>query len=83
MQGRLRAGAKWLKEQHTLWVNDDPAAATDAEFSKALAGWDAMERVFRCSGYDGCIFAPDAACLQDAPVSCDACLHLVSARVAA
>ena len=77
---RLRAGQRWLTEQHRLWLADDPKAATDERFSWSLAAWDAMEQVFRCSGYTGCIWGPDGHCPDDAPVICDGCLGKAEAE---
>lgn len=71
---RLRAGQRWLTNQHRLWLGDDSAAASDEEFSRALAAWDALERVFRCTGYTGCIWGADKHCSEDGPVVCDGCV---------
>jgi hypothetical protein len=71
---RLKAGQKWLAVEHRLWITDDPQAASDAKFSAALAGWDSLERVFRCSGYAGCIWGPGGSCPEDSPVLCDGCV---------
>ena len=70
---RLRKGYGWLTEQHRLWLNSDPAAVSDEAFINALEGWISMERVLRCSGYGGCIWGQKNLCVQDAPVTCDAC----------
>lgn len=48
---RLRAGQRWLTEQHRLWLADDSHAAPGDKFSAALAAWYQLEWVFRCSGY--------------------------------
>lgn len=71
---RLRRGNKWLQEQHRGWLADDPAAANDAEFSHALAGWLDLENILRSTGYQGCIHGPGAICPEDGPVVCDGCL---------
>lgn len=71
---RLRKGYGWLTEQHRLWLKDDPMAVSDEVFSAALIGWDGMERIFRCSGYEGCIWGTNNLCVADAPIVCDACV---------
>ena len=71
---RLRNGQGWLTEQHQLYLADDPAAASDERFCIALATWEQLERVFRCTGYQGCIWGPDVRCPDDAPVNCNGCL---------
>ena len=74
MLRRLRVGQRWLTEQHRAYLAEDPAAASDEKFSIALAAWDQLERVFRCSGYQGCIWGEGQRCPKDAPVICDQCV---------
>ena len=74
LRTRLQLGQQWLVREHGLWIADDPKAATDERFSRALAGWDALERVFRCTGYTGCIWEPDKICPDGAVVLCDGCV---------
>lgn len=71
---RLKHGQGLLMEQHMLWLADDPRAASDEKFSDALARWDALERVFRCTKYIGCIWGQGRACSEDSPVLCDGCV---------
>ena len=70
---RLRNGSQWLAQEHSLWLSEDPIASADDKFSHALASWTELERVFRCTGYGGCIFGPDQRCPVDAPAKCDGC----------
>ena len=71
---RLRRGQRWLTEEHRSWMADDSRAASDEAFSAALAGWDQIERVLRCSVYTGCIWGVNRSCPQDAPVRCGGCV---------
>ena len=71
--GRLRKGHRWLTEQHRLWLFGDTMASDDERFSQALAQWDALERVMRCFGYQGCVWGALKRCPVDAPVICDGC----------
>ena len=71
---RLQAGSKWLRCQHAKYVNDDPAAATDEEFSAALAGWDLLEQELRSTGHTECVFGAGQRCLEEAPATCDWCI---------
>jgi len=72
---RLRAGQRWLTEQHRLWLDDDSHPAHGDKFSAALAARDQLERVFRCSGYKECIWGPSGHCPEDAPLICDGCVN--------
>jgi len=72
---RLRDGQAWLTDQHHLFLADDPCAADGTSFSRALAGWDALEQDLRQKfGFSGCIRGPDQACPGDAPARCSACV---------
>jgi len=71
---RLRAGQRWLTEQHRLFLANDPRAASDKNFSNAMAGWDELERVFHCSDYRGCIWGAGYRCPEDAPLVCYGCI---------
>jgi len=77
---RLRAGQRWLTEEHRRWLVDDPQTASDERFIAARTGWDQLERVFRCTGYTACIWEPDGRCPADAPVICDGCLGTAEAE---
>lgn len=77
---RLRQGQTLLTRQHALWLADNPKAAKDEVFSDALARWDALERVFRCTGYTGCIWAPDKICPDGAVARCDGCVGGVQSQ---
>ena len=70
----LRAGQVWLAKQHQIWLAGDLKKASAERFHGALAEWDALERVFRCAGYTGCIWGIDKQCPRDSPVMCDGCL---------
>jgi hypothetical protein len=75
LRTRLRVGQQWLTREYQRWLVGDPQAATDERFSRALAGWDALERILRqLYEYQGCIFGPAQSCPEDAPVQCDGCL---------
>lgn len=74
--GRLQRGQQWLREQRLLWLAGNPRVVSDERFSAALAAWDALERVFRCSGYTECIWGPGRSCPDDAPGLCDGCARL-------
>lgn len=71
---RLLHGQALLAKQHQLWLAGDPKAVKNEVFSDALARWDALERVFRCTGYTGCIWGLDRSCPEDAVAVCDACV---------
>lgn len=71
---RLQRGQRLLTEQRQLWLDGDPQAASDEQFSDALARWDALERVFRCTKYTACIWGPGRSCPEDAPGLCDGCV---------
>ena len=77
---RLQVGQQWLARQHGRWVLGDPKAATDEQFSRALAGWDALERVFRCAQPSGCIWGPGKFCSTDAVALCDGCVGGVQSQ---
>jgi hypothetical protein len=72
--GRLQAGQRWLTEQYGRWLDGGSDAASDEEFSKALGGWDALEKGLRGLGYLGCVCGPGQHCPEDAPVRCDSCV---------
>ena len=69
---RLRRGQQWLTAQHRSWLTGT-LIVDDPRFTKALEGWDALERVVRCSGYWECIWSSNGSCPDDAPVVCDHC----------
>jgi hypothetical protein len=50
---RLRRGQRWLTKNHRAWLVGKPV--DDFDFGHALDAWVSMERVMRCSRYDGCI----------------------------
>ena len=81
MLRRLRVGQRWLAEEHHRYLAEDSRAATDERFSTALAAWDALERVFRCSGYKGCIWGEGQRCPPVALVVCDGCVGLGKVEV--
>jgi hypothetical protein len=70
---RLQAGSRWLSEQHAAWLEDQAEMAGEQEFSEALAGWDALERQLRLTGYPYCIFGPGKRCPAGAVATCDDC----------
>ena len=70
---QLRAGHRWLTEQHRLWLAGDRLDGDDAKFSRILDAWGLLEQVLRRTGYGGCIWAPGGRCPADAPVICDGC----------
>jgi len=70
---QLRAGHRWLTEQHRLWLAGDRLDGDDAKFSRILDDWGLLEQVLRRTGYGGCIWAPGGRCPADAPVICDGC----------
>lgn len=74
LRTRLQGGQQWLATEHQRWLLGDTQAATDERFSRALAGWDALERVFRCTGYTSCIWGEGKACPEDAVALCDGCV---------
>ena len=78
--GRLQVGQQWLARQHGRWLADDPQAATNGQFSRALAGWDALERVFRSTGYTGCIWGQGKSCPEESVVRCDGCVGGVQSQ---
>jgi hypothetical protein len=73
LQGRLQRGQAWLAEQHGRWLAGDLQAVSDEEFSRALAGWDSLERQLRSLGYGSCICGPER-CPADTVATCDACI---------
>jgi hypothetical protein len=70
----LRAGQQWLTKQNEFWLAENPKSASDTRFSVALSEWDSLERVFRCSGYEGCIWGVGSSCPKESPVICDGCV---------
>ena len=80
LRTRLQVGQQWLGTEHQRWLAGDPQAATDERFSRALGGWDALERVYRCARPSGCIWAPDRACPEDSVAVCDACVGGVQSQ---
>jgi hypothetical protein len=74
LRTRLQVGQQWLAKEHQRRVVGDPQAATDERFSRALAGWDALERVYRCARPRGCIWGPGRSCPGDAVGVCDSCV---------
>jgi hypothetical protein len=71
---RLQVGQQWLAKEHQRWLVADPQAANDERFSRALAGWDALERVYRCARPSGCIWGPGRSCPEDTRAVCDSCV---------
>ena len=72
---RLTTGNAWLTSQHELWLNNDPAAADDSAFYRALDAWEKLERQVRNHDrFNGCIFGSGKHCPQDAVVSCSVCM---------
>ena len=69
---RLQKGQRWLEEQHRLWTIWDSQAVSDERFSEVLAEWDKLEKVFRATGYLGCIWG-ERRCSDSGPVVCDHC----------
>ena len=41
---QLRAGHRWLTEQHRLWLAGDRLDGDDAKFSRILDDWDDWNR---------------------------------------
>ena len=80
MLRRLRAGQKWLTAQNRSFLADDPRASRDERFMQAMDSWDRLERVFRCTNYQGCIWGPDGRCPVDSPVVCDGCVREAQAE---
>jgi hypothetical protein len=70
---QLRAGHRWLTEQHRLWLAGDRLDGDDSKFSRILDDWGLLEQVLRRAGFGGCIWAPGGRCPADAPVICDGC----------
>ena len=77
---RLRQGQTLLTRQHARWLADDAKAAKAEVFSDALARWDALERVFRCTGYTGCIWGPGKSCPEESVIRCDGCVGGVQSQ---
>jgi hypothetical protein len=72
---RLRSGQRWLTAELEKWAADNPDAASDTDFQKALDGWVAMEMQLReRHGYRGCIHGEGQRCPEDAVVNCNACV---------
>ena len=80
LRTRLQVGQQWLGREYQRWLAGDPKAVTAERFSRALAGWDALERVFRCARPSGCIWAPDRSCPEDAVALCDGCVGGVQSQ---
>ena len=79
---RLRNGQVWLLDQHQRWQNDDPTAATDAEFSRVWNGWWELDRQLRTDhGFQGCIYSPNELCPDGFP--CQGCAYLPAPTVVA
>jgi hypothetical protein len=71
---RLRNGQRWLTAELEKWDADNPDAASDTDFQKALDGWVAMENQLREQhGYMGCIHGEEQQCPRAAIVNCTAC----------
>ena len=79
---QLRAGHRWLTEQHRLWLAGDRLDGDDAKFSRILDDWGLLEQVLRRTGYGGCIWAPGLLCPADAPVICDGCIAPTQTKAA-
>ena len=79
---QLRAGHRWLTEQHRLWLAGDRLDGDDAKFSHILDDWGLLEQVLRRTGYGGCIWAPGLLCPADAPVICDGCIAPTQTKAA-
>ena len=79
---QLRAGHRWLTEQHRLWLEGDRLDGDDAKFSCILDDWGLLEQVLRRTGYGGCIWAPGLLCPADAPVICDGCIAPTQTKAA-
>ena len=47
LSARLQAGSGWLTEQHRLWLDGDANDWDDVTISKALAGWNDLDRTSR------------------------------------
>jgi hypothetical protein len=73
LRTRLQVGQQWLAREYQRSLVGDPKAASDERFSRALAGWDALERVYRCARPSGCIWGPGRSCPADAVGTCDSC----------
>ena len=78
---QLRAGHRWLTEQHRLWLAGDRLDGDDAKFSRILDDWGLLEQVLRRAGFGGCIWAPGGRCPADAPVVCDGCTESAQSNV--
>ena len=74
LRTRLQVGQQWLVREHGLWLAGGSKAATDERFSRALVGWDALERVYRCARPTGCIWDTGKSCATDAVALCDGCV---------
>ena len=73
---RLQDGQKLLNQQHLAFMNEEPEAWETVRFGNALAHWENLERVLRCTPFKGCIWNPNTpACNQDSVVVCDACVR--------
>lgn len=80
LRARLQVGQQWLTREQQRSFLGDSQAATDERFSQALAGWDALERVYRCARPSGCIWEPGKTCSEDAVVLCDGCVGGVESQ---
>ena len=80
LRTRLQVGQQWLAREYQRLLADDPHAATDERFSRALAGWDALEGVYRCACPSGCIWGPDKSCPEESVVRCDGCVGGVQSQ---
>jgi len=78
---QIRAGHRWLIEQHRLWLAGDPLDGDDTKFSHILGDWGLLEQVLRRTGFIGCIWAPGGLCPADAPVICDDCTESAQSKV--
>jgi hypothetical protein len=71
---KLRRELIWLGEHHEKFINGDPTAITNKEFSRVWFDWDELERRLRQLGYTNmCIFGPANQCPEAVPVRCSWC----------
>lgn len=72
---RLENGSRWLIEQHSFWMDGNPAAAGDERFYQMMDVWEELEKQLRDGqGFTGCIFGPDERCPEEAIINCVACV---------